>query len=161
MERTLPDERNQPLPFITYPKDEAELRKSIWIGANCRHEYGLKFIQKTHQSCCAYCGKPLTKCYDAWVTMVLDHVVPLSVCEDEDFGIKPEFCWSLANAVLACTTCNGFDNQYKPSSKRQIKTFQEFLNLRDEIFVKRRERIQEKHKEEKAFFEREIAHVFD
>jgi DNA-directed RNA polymerase subunit N (RpoN/RPB10) len=145
------------LPFITYPKDEEELRKSIWVGSNCRHEYGLKFIQITNQNRCAYCDRPLTDDYYAWVTMVLDHVVPQSVCDA--LGIKPEWCWSLANAVLACAACNGFDNRYKLSSKLQIATFQEFLNLRDDIFIKRKERIQKKHEEEKEFYEKKFSHA--
>jgi DNA-directed RNA polymerase subunit N (RpoN/RPB10) len=157
MEQAVPAECNLPLPFVTYPNDEMELRKTVWIGSNCRHEYGLKFIQKTHQNCCAYCGRVLTKDYYAWLTMVLDHVVPVSVCDD--FNVKQEFCRSLANTVLACGACNGFDNRYRPSAKRQITTFQEFLSLRDEIFIDRRERIQKKHKEERDFFEREVAQV--
>ncbi len=89
--------------------------------------------------------------------MVLDHVVPKSVCKDLNVE---EFCWSLANAVLACATCNGFDNHYKPSSKRQITTFQEFLNLRDEIFVERWKRVQDKRKDEQKFFKGKVEHVF-
>ncbi len=88
--------------------------------------------------------------------MALDHVVPVSVCKD--WSIPPEFCRSLANAVLTCAACNGFDNRYKPSfDKRQITTFQEFLTLRGEIFIERRERILKKHEEEKEFFKEKVA----
>ena len=156
MEQT-PSNQELSLPFVSYPKDDTELLKSIWVGSNCRHEYGLKFIQLTHQNCCAYCDRSLTNDYYAWVTMVLDHVVPKSVCEA--LGIKPEWCWSLANGVLACAACNGFDNRYKLSSKLQIATFPEFLNLRDDIFIKRKERIQKKHEQEKEFFENEIEYA--
>ncbi len=152
------NELNSCLPFSTYPNKEDELRKSIWTGSNCRHEYGLKFIQETHQTCCAYCGKPLTESYHAWVTMVIDHVVPVSVCRS--LNIQMEFCRSLANMVLACATCNGFDNRYKLTSERKVSTFQEFLVLRDEIFIARRERIQNKHKKEHEFFESKVKHVF-
>jgi len=149
------NELNSWLPFSTYPNREDELRKSIWTGGNCRHEYGLKFIQETHQTCCAYCGKPLTESYDAWVTMVIDHVVPVSVCKG--LNIQMEFCRSLANMVLACATCNGFDNRYRLTSERKVSTFREFLVLRDEIFIARRERIQRKHESEKKFFAENIA----
>lgn len=157
MDQTSPGECHMPLPFITYPKEEVELRRSIWIGSNCRHDYGLKFIQKTHQDCCAYCGRALTKDYYAWLTMALDHVAPVSVCED--LHIPQEFCHSLANTVLACAACNGFDNHYRPSARRQITTFQEFLSIRDEIFIDRKERIQKKHRVEKDFFAKEVAQV--
>lgn len=148
------NELNSWLPFSTYPNKEDELRKSIWTGGNCRHEYGLKFIQETHQTCCAYCGKPLTECYDAWVTMVIDHVVPVSVFKR--LNMEMEFCRSLANMVLSCAACNGFDNRYKLPLERKATTFQEFLALRDEVFIARKERIQRKHESERKFFEQKI-----
>jgi DNA-directed RNA polymerase subunit N (RpoN/RPB10) len=153
MEQKSPEERN--LPFSSYPKEE--LRKCIWIGGSGR-EYGLRFIQKTKSSCCAYCGRPITQDYFSWLTMVIDHAVPVSVCKA--LGIPMEFCRSLANMVLACAACNGFDNRYKPSSKRQVSTFEEFLKLRDEVFIERKERIQKKHREQEEFFETKIAPVF-
>jgi hypothetical protein len=152
------EEGDLPLPFTTYPTDETELLKTVWVGGNCRRGYGLKFIEKTHQTSCAYCNMPLTKCYDSWLTMVLDHVVPVSVCVGN--SIRLDFCRSLANTVLACAACNGFANRYKPSSgQRQINTFREFLELRDEIFLERREKIQQKHKGERAFFDDKVAQL--
>jgi hypothetical protein len=87
--------------------------------------------------------------------MVIDHVVPVSVCKG--LNIQMEFCRSLANMVLACAACNGFDNRYRLTSERKVSTFREFLVLRDEIFIARRERIQRKHESERKFFAERIA----
>ncbi|MGD1062126.1 MAG: HNH endonuclease signature motif containing protein [Terracidiphilus sp.] len=159
MEQTLEEVRSSPLPFANYPKDEAKLRKSIWIGSNCRHEYGLKFIQVTRQNCCAYCRTPIATDYNAWLTMVIDHAVPVSVCKN--LKIPPEFCRSLANMVLACAACNGFDNRYKPSFEPRDATFQEFLAFRDRVFIERLERIRERRKKEREdFFEKKVKLLF-
>jgi 5-methylcytosine-specific restriction endonuclease McrA len=88
------------LPFDSYPSAEQELLKPIWLGSNCRHQYGLEYMLLTRQHCCAYCKVDLIAQYDAWLTMVLDHVIPQSVCLK--LGINPTWTWSLANAVLSC-----------------------------------------------------------
>jgi len=57
-------------------------------GSNARHEYGSELIRLTGQMFCAYCNTDLTDTYRAWLTMVVDHVIPISVfkpthlCED-------------------------------------------------------------------------------
>lgn len=144
----------QALPFVTYPT--GDLRTSIWSGSNCRRGYGLKFIEKTKQTCCVYCGMPIATDYYAWLTMVIDHVVPVSVCVA--LRIPMEFCRSLANMALACAACNGFDNRYTSALEPRDWSFEEFLNLRDEIFITRKDRILMKQKEEREFFDQTVAH---
>ncbi len=150
-----PIEQCQSLPFASYP--EEELKKPSWVGSNCRRGYGLDHILATHQNCCAYCGADLTGQYDAWLTMVLDHAVPISVCKKLDI-ISNGWCRSLANAVLACAACNGLCNRYRADSERRPETFQEFIALRDRIFVDRRRLILDKRKEERWFFDKKVPH---
>ena len=156
MNRMQQYEENQPLPFASYPDDEVELQRPIWVGSNCRRGYGLDYIRKTHQSCCAYCGTDLTGQYDAWLTMVLDHAVPINVCKQLDI-ISNGWCRSLANAVLACVACNGFCNRYRAVSERRPETFREFRAMRDRIFVDRRRLILGRHKVEQGFYDGRVA----
>jgi hypothetical protein len=150
-------DQDQTLPFHTYPKDENELLKSIWVGNNFRHEYGLKFIQKTQQNRCAYCGACISE-FSNWLTMTLDHAIPISVCRK--LGIKMEWCRSLANAVLACGACNGFCNRYKaPADAFCPETFTDFLVLRNKIFLDRKRCIEKRRSDEEKHFDKEIAHI--
>ena len=97
-------------------------------GANCRHEYGLQFIHKTGQTKCAYCGADFGVSYETWLTMALDHVVPVSVCNG--LGIRAEWQEDVTNKVLACAACNSFRNRYKsPAEVTCPKSRDEFLYM--------------------------------
>jgi hypothetical protein len=88
--------------------------------------------------------------------MVLDHVVPISVCKKLNI-ISNGFCRSLANAVLACAACNGFCNRYSAVDERRPETFQEFIALRDRIFIKRRRGILDARKKEEDCYNKQKA----
>ena len=140
------------IPFDEYPDGGRVLLGQV-KGANCRHEYGLQFMQKTSQTKCAYCGADFAESYDIWLTMTLDHVVPVSVCAA--FGILAEWQEDITNKVLACAACNSFRNRYKPPADVECpKTLGAFYDLRDRIFTERKKAIQERHESEKAFFNR-------
>jgi hypothetical protein len=137
-------------PFDEYPGKGIELLGRV-KGANCRHEYGLKFMKQTGQTKCAYCGLDFTESYNNWVTMALDHVIPASVCKTLDIKIK----WSddSANKVLACSACNSYCNRYKPEEQlSKLESEVEFFKLRDEIFEKRKAKIDERRQQEIKFF---------
>ena len=68
------------LPFDLYPAGGRQLL-GMSKGANARHEYGLKFMQLTRQTHCAYCDTGLTASYEMWLRLVLDHVIPASLCK--------------------------------------------------------------------------------
>lgn len=138
--------------FELYP---GKGRKSLGIvrGSNSRHEYCSKLIQLTGQKCCAYCGIDLVETYDAWLSMVLDHVVPVSVCKV--LNIPVELAWDYSNTVLACAACNGFCNRYRPSVASIDPTnLNDFYNLRDQIFLERKAKIQERRENEKQYYEK-------
>ena len=139
------------IPFDEYPNGGRVLLGQV-KGANCRHEYGLKFMQKTGQTKCAYCGADFAESYEIWLTMALDHVVPVSVCGA--LGIQAEWQEDVTNKVLACAACNSFHNRYKPAVEVTCpKTLDAFYDLRDRIFTERKKAILERHDSEKAFFE--------
>jgi 5-methylcytosine-specific restriction endonuclease McrA len=123
------------LPFASYP-DQGRKLKGRLSGGNCRHEYGLKFMKVTGQTKCAYCGLDIAGVYENWLNMALDHVVPVSVCQE--LRIPGEWCNDLSNLVLSCAACNGFGNRYRKDNALSPKTVEEFYVLRDTIFVERK-----------------------
>jgi hypothetical protein len=139
------------LPFTAYPGGGRELLKRR-PGFNTRHADGPEFMRITGANRCAYCGLDFTASFENWLTMVLDHVVPQSVCKD--MGIDPSWVWNYSNAVLACSACNGFCNRYKPTENcSESMSLSGFYDLRDRIFVERRNLILPRREKERADFE--------
>lgn len=139
------------IPFDEYPGAGREILGRVG-GANCRHEYGLKFMRKTGQTRCAYCRADFAGSYETWLTMALDHVVPTSVCKK--LGIPDEWADDSANKVLACAACNSFHNRYTPAESPQtLLSIDEFFDFRDRVFAERKELIEESHRRERAFFD--------
>lgn len=141
------------LPFVDYPNQHRTLTGPV-SGANCRHEYGLKFMQKTRQTKCAYCGLDIAGVYENWLNMALDHVVPVGVCQE--LKIPVEWRDDHSNRVLSCAACNGFENRYSPKNAAFPITLEEFYVLRDAIFVERKKLILEKHAQERAFYQQKL-----
>lgn len=138
------------LPFAAYPFGGRSLIGRV-AGSNCRHGYGLQFIKKTGQTCCAYCGLDFAGAYQNWLQMALDHVVPTRTGAER--GIQADWLDDSSNKVLACTACNGFRNRYQLSDAEvSPKTLDEFFDLRDRVFTERKARVTESHLQEKAFF---------
>lgn len=136
------------LPFDLYPGVGRQLLGAP-KGANARHEYGPKLMRLTGQKRCAYCNSDLTATYQMWLTLVVDHVVPIKLCKSAH--IPEEWCWDYSNAVLACAACNGFCNRYSPTFVPP-DTLQDFYDLRDRIFDERKKLIAARHEEERRFF---------
>ena len=138
-------------PFDEYP-NKGNIPLPIPKGTNCRRGYGLDFMRVTKQTHCAYCERiDFTSSYRAWLEMALDHVVPVSVCNEHKIPIG----WrdSSSNRVLACAACNSFKNRYRPSFDFETPvSFEAFLVLRDRIFIQRKELIAQAHREDEAFF---------
>jgi 5-methylcytosine-specific restriction endonuclease McrA len=142
------------LPFDAYPLRGQALLGRV-TGDNCRRGYGLRFMQKTGQTTCAYCGLDFAASYENWLQMALDHVVPVSVCRS--FSLPDDWTEDSSNRVLACAACNTFDNRYKtPLSTECPHTLTDFYRLRDSIFAERKERVAEKHRIERMFFEQRL-----
>ncbi len=139
------------MPFDSYPQNGRELLGRV-KGSNCRHGYCLQFQQVTQQTSCAYCGMSLVDSYERWLTMALDHVIPLktglSIC------IPAEWIDDCINKVLACAACNGFQNRYKlPEGTPCPSALSEFVELRDRTFDERKVLVSRSHEQERLFFD--------
>ena len=124
-------------------------------GSNARQGYGLQLRRETGETTCAYCGLELFSTYERWLTLQVDHVVPLGVADG--FGIPRAWSDDLFNLVFACAACNGFDNRYHPVGAAVPAggwTVDAFVRLRDEVFADRAARIAARHAVERAFFDR-------
>lgn len=137
-------------PFTEYPNGGRSLLGRAG-GDTARRGYGLKFMQKTGQTKCAYCGADLVGTYEGWLQLALDHVVPESVCKS--FELPDEWTHDCSNKVLACAACNGFHNRYRqPLDAACPQTLDEFFDLRDRIFAERKALIAKRHEDERAFY---------
>jgi hypothetical protein len=140
----------QELPFRTYRGGD---RKPLGLrrGLITRTVDGPEFMRRTGAHHCAYCGLDMTECFQNWLTMALDHVVPISVCNK--LGIPKAWVWDYSNAVLACSACNGFCNRRPKMDCAIPADLSGFYDLRDGIFRERYARIEEAREQEKLFFE--------
>lgn len=139
------------LPFDTYPGKGRILLK-MRSGLNTRDKDAPEFIRLTRATHCVYCGEDMLGDFYHWLTIALDHVVPITVCKA--IGIDESWCWDYANCVLSCGACNGFCNRYKPSTEcaPSHPTLAEFLDLRDRIFRERYELIRARREQAQVHY---------
>ena len=124
-------------------------------GDTARQGYGLQLRRETGERSCAYCGLDLFSDYDRWLTLQVDHVVPLNVAAD--LGVPLDLYEDMFNLVLACAACNGFDNRYRYRvglSPQATWTVEAFVALRDTVFTERCKRIEVRRAAERAFFDK-------
>jgi hypothetical protein len=140
------------MPFDSYPDGGKKLLGCVGgRGGECRRGYGLKFMQKTGQTACAYCGLDFVVSYENWLQMALDHVVPTSICKR--FALPREWVDDYTNKVLACKACNEFENRYElPTTTECPRSLDAFYGLRERIFTERKARIAHRHKIDREFF---------
>lgn len=139
------------MPFDAYPHGGRQLlgRRT---GDNARWGYGLRLQRLTGQTSCAWCGVDLAVDYYRWLLLSVDHVVPSS--EARRLGIPLAFSEDYLNLVVACSGCNGFDNQYRSGRiPQETWTLEEFVSLRDAVFLERLPRITQRRARDLAFFE--------
>ena len=121
-------------------------------GDNCRHEYGLKLQKLIGLNKCAYCSLSLVDTYDHWLMMTIDHVVPIYA--GGELGIAPDWLEDYWNTVLCCAACKSFGDLLPLETEVSgPESFEEFLALRDRIFVEAQCAILLSHEHELAFFD--------
>lgn len=139
------------LPFLKYPDQGRQLLGKRSVD-NSRRGYGLALRRLTGLSSCAYCGMDLFDSYEHWLLLQVDHVIPTTV--GKRLGIPSEWLEDYSNLVLSCSACNSFDNQFgAPEIISAPQTEDEFFDLRDAVFTKRKPRIFECQSLERSFFE--------
>jgi 5-methylcytosine-specific restriction endonuclease McrA len=138
-------------PFAHYPGQGRHLLGSVGNGT-CRHDYGLRFMRITGQTACAYCGLDFAANYCNWLQMALDHVIPTRTGTAK--CIPTEWLNDTSNKVLACGSCNGFQNRYKLSDAELCPASLElFYQLRDRVFTERKTLVEQSHGRERKFFD--------
>ena len=127
-------------PFDTYPGDGIELLEAP-KRANTRREDAPRLRMLTGQTTCAYCEIGLFDDYHRWLLTAIDHVVPRA--EAVRLGIPVDWYESFSNAVLCCSGCNGLDNRFRTArmAPETPWTLEQFFELRNSVFLERRERI--------------------
>lgn len=139
-------------PFDTYPLQGRELIGRL-RGDGCRRGYGLDFMRKTGLTQCAFCAEvDFVADYRAWLSMAVDHVVPVSVCIK--LGIPDDWREDCSNRALTCAACNGFRNRYEPKLAIPLTwSLNQFFAFRDQVFVERRQIVAEAHAADREQFE--------
>jgi hypothetical protein len=139
------------MPFDAYPHRG---RRPIGrlTGDNCRHEYGLRLQKLIGLNKCAYCGLNFVDTYDHWLMMAVDHIVPTHA--GKELGISPEWLEDYWNTVLCCSACHEFGNLSPLETDLTCpETSEEFIALRDRLFVERKRYVLLSHEHELAFFD--------
>lgn len=137
--------------FATYPSGGHELFGRLDSAADCRRGYGPKFMRLTGQTACAYCGVSLIDDYYRWLLLCLDHVVPKE--QAKHLGIPAMFYDDYINLVVCCSGCNGYANRYSVQHKHQEQwTLEDFVTLRNAVFIERSERIAAIRANQQALF---------
>ena len=131
------------MPFDRYPGGGTMFLGKCG-GGNCRHGYCLTLQQLTGQTSCAYCGLSLVDTYEHWLLMSVDHVIPTQT--GLALGIERSWVEDFCNTVLSCSGCNGFRNRFPLPATAAIPTgIKDFVELRDAIFLTRKELILTAH----------------
>ena len=100
---------------------------------------------------CVYCGVDLGKDYRSWLSISVDHVVPLRVpwCDARREWIEDKF-----NRVTCCRACNDFLQQ--SADVEEPETVEEFTTIRDRIFRSKCESARERHHVERWWFDANV-----
>jgi len=78
---------------------------------------------------CVYCGRDLTERFDDWMSIEVDHIIPVSKGGNDN----------LENRVTTCSVCNRLKGIYLPEDYQSLKRDQMLENIRQHILNKREE----------------------
>lgn len=136
------------LPFSQYKENgRALLGKARSGDGTCRHGYGLDVFNQCGTTC-VYCDRELDEPYEVWLDVSVDHVIPVGTIKRLSY--PREWVDDLANLVTCCRACNEFLNQYSVNDGVP-ETVEEFFDLRDQHYLKKRELAQERHRCEREW----------
>lgn len=136
------------LPFSQYKESgRALLGKARSGDGTCRHGYGLDVFEQCGTAC-VYCDRELGEPYEIWLDISVDHVIPVETIKGLDY--PREWVDDLANLVTCCRACNEFLNNYSVNDDVPT-TVEEFFDLRDQHYMKKRELARERHRREREW----------
>ena len=137
-------------PFDDYPLQGGSPLGPLKMGdGTARHGYGLDVALTTGFYKCAYCKRDLLATYEAWLDLSVDHVVPQSTKWE---SAAKEWINDKANMVICCRACNEFTNKHE-IKEREPKEFVEFVKIRDNTFLAKKERVLVRHNAERQLYE--------
>ena len=142
------------MPFDLYPQGGSE---PLGIPQNgngtARRGYGPPTFQVSGFHC-VYCGMDLGSSYSSWLSISVDHVVPRQIAW---YGARREWIDDRFNLVTCCRACNEFlQLQFGEQEPHMV---QEFVEIRNRIFLAKCERARERHHEERMWFETNVLHL--
>ena len=120
----------------------------------CRKGYGLQ-VFKRHGMKCMYCDREMGTSYDAWLSISVDHVIPMSVLKKWGQGFA-KMVDHVDNCVTCCRSCNEFLTGYRVDDNAPCSK-EEFLSLVDMHLARKREHAQRRHLEEREWYEKRVA----
>jgi hypothetical protein len=89
---------------------------------------------------------------DHWLMMAVDHIIPTHAGKER--GIAPDWLEDYWNTVLCCSACREFSELSPLETDLNCpETAEEFLVVRDRIFVEPKRAILLGHEHELAFFD--------
>lgn len=139
------------LPFVAYPQGgRTLLGKPRWGDGTARRSYGVEALKWCGYRC-AYCGLHMST-FSGWLQLSIDHVIPQQM---QTAGYPSDWVLDAINIVAACGACNGYFNR-DPVMGEVPLTLEAFCEVRDRVFVERRDRIQARRAIEQAWFEDHI-----
>ncbi len=139
-------------PFEKYPNEGRNLLGEPPAGdGTTRHGYGPPVFEHCGMVC-VYCSRNLKDSYEDWLDIQIDHVVP---CNAIRRGFPEEWIKDIANCVTCCAACNAFLNRFtvEDGPPQQL---QEFFDLRDRTFEKKKKHAQKRHEEEYGYWLRKV-----
>ena len=143
---------DQAIPFAAYPDGgRTPLGPRKPGDGTARHGYGLDVLHWCGFRC-AYCGLDMGT-YDGWLQLSVDHVVSQQMAAR---GWPSEWLLDQFNIVACCMACNGLFNR-DPAVGDPPARLEDFLAVRDALFLTRRTRIVARRKAERVYFEAHIA----
>ena len=138
------------LPFERYEgAGRCLLGRPAWGNGSSRRGYGLPIFEQCGAAC-AYCGYDMSATYEAWLNLSVDHVIPAG--DARRLGYPVEWFEDVANLVTSCRACNEFLNGYRVTDVPPA-TVEEFFDLRDIHFARKRAWVLARHREERGWYD--------
>ncbi len=78
---------------------------------------------------CVYCGRDMKDRFDDWMSLEIDHLIPVSKGRDD----------SLDNRVTSCHVCNRFKSNFLPENYKSLSRDELVDKIREYILGKRKE----------------------
>ena len=129
-----------------------------WSSQSSRRGYGLPVFERSNYTC-LYCKRDLKSTYENWLNISIEHIIPHSTLKvwGADFDIWID---DLSNTGACCRACNGFLTVFKLSSEAP-KSLEEFYDLRDKVYLQKKELALRRHKVERTWFEKHVKKLKD